>query len=56
MFGKPIIFVVIYFESPVLPCSMQVEVSKYTEGLNDKALRPNGLPRSLIHYDGKKSG
>lgn len=34
-------------------CRMQVEVSKYTEGINDKALRPNGLPRSLIRYDGK---
>lgn len=32
---------------------MQVEVSKYTEGVNDKALRPNGLPKSLIRYDGK---
>lgn len=31
---------------------MQVEVSKYTEGVNDKALRPNGLPKSLIKYDG----
>lgn len=33
-------------------CSMQVEVSKYTEGVNVKALRPNGLPKSLIRYDG----
>lgn len=32
---------------------MQVEVSKYTEGVNDKALRPNGLPKSLIRYDGE---
>ncbi|OAY74360.1 Phototropin-2 [Ananas comosus] len=32
---------------------MQVEVTKYTEGLNDKALRPNALPVSLIRYDGK---
>ena len=32
---------------------MQVEVSKYTEGVNDKALRPNGLSKSLIRYDGK---
>lgn len=31
---------------------MQVEVSKYTEGINEKALRPNGLPKSLIRYDG----
>jgi hypothetical protein len=31
---------------------MQVEVSKYTEGVNDKAFRPNGLPKSLIRYDG----
>ncbi|PPS10427.1 hypothetical protein GOBAR_AA10223 [Gossypium barbadense] len=30
---------------------MQVEVSKYTEGVNEKALRPNGLPQSLIRYD-----
>ncbi|XP_041990400.1 phototropin-2-like [Salvia splendens] len=30
---------------------MQVEVSKYTEGVNDKSLRPNGLPKSLIRYD-----
>lgn len=34
---------------------MQVEVSKYTEGVNDKALRPNGLPKSLIRYDGNLS-
>lgn len=34
-------------------CRMQVEVSKYTEGVNEKALRPNGLPKSLIRYDGK---
>lgn len=33
-------------------CRMQVEVSKYTEGVNEKALRPNGLPKSLIRYDG----
>nr|AML79360.1 putative LOV domain-containing protein [Peperomia fraseri] len=33
---------------------MQVEVSKYTEGLNDKFLRPNGLPRSLIRYDARQ--
>nr|AML79333.1 putative LOV domain-containing protein [Mapania palustris] len=32
-------------------CRMQVEVSKYTEGLSDKRLRPNELPVSLIHYD-----
>lgn len=32
---------------------MQVEVSKYTEGIVDKAVRPNGLPQSLIRYDGK---
>ena len=31
---------------------MQVEVSKYTEGSKDTALRPNGLPESLIKYDG----
>nr|AML76868.1 putative LOV domain-containing protein [Antirrhinum majus] len=33
---------------------MQVEVSKYTEGMNDKALRPNGLPKSLIRYDARQ--
>nr|AML76659.1 putative LOV domain-containing protein [Triglochin maritima] len=33
---------------------MQVEVSKYTEGLNDKALRPNALPMSLIRYDARQ--
>nr|AML76688.1 putative LOV domain-containing protein [Philoxerus vermicularis] len=32
---------------------MQVEVSKFTEGINEKSLRPNGLPKSLIRYDGK---
>jgi len=31
---------------------MQVEVSKYTEGAKEKARRPNGLPSSLIRYDG----
>nr|AML77634.1 putative LOV domain-containing protein [Allium commutatum] len=30
---------------------MQVEVSKYTEGQNDRTLRPNALPVSLIRYD-----
>ncbi|TYH33567.1 hypothetical protein ES332_D13G068200v1 [Gossypium tomentosum] len=33
---------------------MQVEVSKYTEGVNEKALRPNGLPQSLIRYDARQ--
>ncbi|KAL0413241.1 UNVERIFIED_CONTAM: Phototropin-2 [Sesamum radiatum] len=33
---------------------MQVEVSKFTEGVNDKALRPNGLPKSLIRYDARQ--
>nr|AML76956.1 putative LOV domain-containing protein [Atriplex prostrata] len=33
---------------------MQVEVSKFTEGMNDKALRPNGLPKSLIRYDARQ--
>nr|AML77803.1 putative LOV domain-containing protein [Euphorbia mesembryanthemifolia]AML78459.1 putative LOV domain-containing protein [Euphorbia mesembryanthemifolia] len=33
---------------------MQVEVSKYTEGVCDKALRPNGLPTSLIRYDDRQ--
>nr|AML79541.1 putative LOV domain-containing protein [Hedwigia ciliata] len=30
---------------------MQVEVSKHTEGRKQTALRPNGLPESLIRYD-----
>lgn len=29
---------------------MQVEVSKHTEGIKENALRPNGLPESLIRY------
>ncbi|PIA26321.1 hypothetical protein AQUCO_09500054v1 [Aquilegia coerulea] len=33
---------------------MQVEVTKYTEGVVDKALRPNGLPQSLIRYDARQ--
>nr|AML79137.1 putative LOV domain-containing protein [Centella asiatica] len=33
---------------------MQVEVSKYTEGVNEKLLRPNGLPKSLIRYDARQ--
>nr|AML78048.1 putative LOV domain-containing protein [Cercidiphyllum japonicum] len=33
---------------------MQVEVSKYTEGVNEKALRPNGLSTSLIRYDARQ--
>nr|AML78705.1 putative LOV domain-containing protein [Solidago canadensis] len=33
---------------------MQVEVSKYTEGVNEKELRPNGLPKSLIRYDSRQ--
>nr|AML78517.1 putative LOV domain-containing protein [Streptocarpus ionanthus] len=33
---------------------MQVEVSKYTEGVNDEALRPNGLSKSLIRYDARQ--
>ena len=32
---------------------MQVEVSKHTEGAKDTMLRPNGLPESLIRYDGE---
>ncbi|PNX70854.1 phototropin, partial [Trifolium pratense] len=32
---------------------MQVEVSKHTEGTKEKMLRPNGLPESLIRYDGR---
>nr|AML78083.1 putative LOV domain-containing protein [Dioscorea villosa] len=33
---------------------MQVEVSKYTEGTNEKTLRPNALPVSLIRYDDRQ--
>ncbi|KAK8916831.1 Phototropin-2 [Platanthera zijinensis] len=33
---------------------MQIEVSNYTEGSNDKALRPNALPVSLIRYDARQ--
>lgn len=33
---------------------MQVEVSKHTEGLKDKMVRPNGLPESLIRYDARQ--
>ncbi|KAM1349618.1 hypothetical protein EV1_003657 [Malus domestica] len=33
---------------------MQVEVNKYTEGVNDKALRANGLPKSLIRSDARQ--
>ncbi|XP_025822698.1 phototropin-1A isoform X6 [Panicum hallii] len=33
---------------------MQVEVSKYTEGSKDTAVRPNGLPESLIKYDARQ--
>ncbi|KAL9293950.1 putative phototropin-1, protein kinase AGC-RSK-2 family [Arabidopsis thaliana] len=33
---------------------MQVEVSKHTEGAKEKALRPNGLPESLIRYDARQ--
>ncbi|XP_039772279.1 phototropin-2-like isoform X4 [Panicum virgatum] len=33
---------------------MQVEVSKYTEGLTDKRMRPNELPVSLIRYDDRQ--
>nr|AML79565.1 putative LOV domain-containing protein [Chrysobalanus icaco] len=33
---------------------MLVEVSKFTEGSKDKALRPNGLPESLIRYDARQ--
>lgn len=31
---------------------MQVEVSKHTEGKKEGVMRPNGLPESLIRYDG----
>ncbi|XP_027929516.1 phototropin-1 [Vigna unguiculata] len=33
---------------------MLVEVSKHTEGLKEKTLRPNGLPESLIRYDARQ--
>lgn len=33
---------------------MQVEVSKHTEGVKDKTVRPNGLPESLIRYDARQ--
>ncbi|XP_042509982.1 phototropin-1 isoform X2 [Macadamia integrifolia] len=33
---------------------MQMEVSKHTEGVKDKMLRPNGLPESLIRYDARQ--
>nr|AML76888.1 putative LOV domain-containing protein [Wrightia natalensis] len=33
---------------------MQVEVSKHTEGMKEKTLRPNGLPESLIRYDARQ--
>ncbi|CAH9108861.1 unnamed protein product [Cuscuta epithymum] len=33
---------------------MQVEVSKHTEGLKEKVVRPNGLPESLIRYDARQ--
>nr|AML79658.1 putative LOV domain-containing protein [Anemone hupehensis] len=33
---------------------MQVEVSKHTEGVKDKMVRPNGLPESLIRYDARQ--
>lgn len=32
-----------------------MEVSKYTEGSKDTVVRPNGLPESLIKYDGTTS-
>jgi hypothetical protein len=34
---------------------MQVEVSKYTVGNKDTVVRPNGLPESLIKYDGTRA-
>ncbi|KAK9154177.1 hypothetical protein Sjap_001657 [Stephania japonica] len=33
---------------------MQVEVSKHTEGLKERMMRPNGLPESLIRYDARQ--
>lgn len=32
-----------------------MEVSKHTEGIKEKTTRPNGLPESLIRYDGNNS-
>ncbi|KAF3780582.1 Phototropin-2 [Nymphaea thermarum] len=40
--------------TPIKDDSGKVEVSKYTEGLNEKSLRPNGLPKSLIRYDARQ--
>lgn len=63
-FTKDILYILVILHSTLvfillLPvvcfCRMQVEVSKYTEGVIDKALRPNGLPKSLIRYDGSLS-
>nr|AML77938.1 putative LOV domain-containing protein [Tropaeolum peregrinum] len=33
---------------------MLVEVSKHTEGSKENAMRPNGLPESLIRYDARQ--
>ncbi|XP_002982959.2 phototropin-1A isoform X2 [Selaginella moellendorffii] len=33
---------------------MLVEVSQFTEGSKDKAVRPNGMPESLIKYDARQ--
>nr|AML78650.1 putative LOV domain-containing protein [Reseda odorata] len=33
---------------------MLMEVSKHTEGTKEKAVRPNGLPESLIRYDARQ--
>nr|AML77973.1 putative LOV domain-containing protein [Mammea americana] len=40
--------------NPIKFIGMQVEVSKFTEGIIDQALRPNGLPKSLIRYDARQ--
>lgn len=38
----------------IMYIGMQVEVSKFTEGSREKALRPNGLSASLIRYDSRQ--
>ncbi len=35
---------------------MKVEVSKYTEGTKENAIRSNGLPKFVIRYIGNSLG
>lgn len=50
---KLVVLIIINFDMNACDAyRMQVEVSKYTEGAKEKARRPNGLPESLIRYDG----